>query len=370
MPTNVNGTGYRRHVDFRAMLVSIVITNYNYGAYLAEAIDSALDQTYPHVEVIVVDDGSNDGSLGIIESYGDRIINLRRNRGGHCAACNAGFARSRGDVVIFLDADDALLRGAAAMHVERLSDGRAVKSCGYMLVIDDAGHPTGRRAPRQLPDSGDYRDETLARGIDTFEVSFTSAHAWPRHFLTRVMPLPEDGPLGVDGYLTAVDRLFGPLEFIHEPLVRYRRHGANRGPARMTLDTAYMSSRLEKKSCRIRYAEAWVERLGYQVNTREFRRLRDWRLALMQHVLVLLGHRHRPLGFMEFVTSPFQRHRPSTVTSIVVALGMAAVRWAPQPVALRLSRALLVGARSRRATYHSSEIRGSERRSVQTTGTP
>jgi glycosyltransferase involved in cell wall biosynthesis len=55
-------------------LVSIIITNYNYGRYLRAAIDSALAQTYPQVEVIVVDDGSTDGSREIIEAYGKRVI--------------------------------------------------------------------------------------------------------------------------------------------------------------------------------------------------------------------------------------------------------------------------------------------------------
>lgn len=53
---------------------SIIINNYNYDRFLAEAIDSALNQTYPHIEVIVVDDGSTDNSRKIIADYGDRIL--------------------------------------------------------------------------------------------------------------------------------------------------------------------------------------------------------------------------------------------------------------------------------------------------------
>ena len=102
------------------MLVSIIITNYNYGAYLQSSIDSALRQRYEHIEVIVVDDGSTDNSREIIDSYGGRIVSILKANGGQCSCCNLGFQRSRGEGVIFLDADDVLFEDAVELHVERL----------------------------------------------------------------------------------------------------------------------------------------------------------------------------------------------------------------------------------------------------------
>ena len=99
-------------------LVSIVIDNYNYGGFVAEAIDSALAQTYPRTEVIVVDDGSTDGSREIIAAYGDRVRPLLKDNGGQASAFNAGFGLSRGEVILFLDADDALLPTAVAEAVD------------------------------------------------------------------------------------------------------------------------------------------------------------------------------------------------------------------------------------------------------------
>src|ERR1039458_7784964 len=64
-------------------LVSIIISNYNYGRYLRAGTDSALAQTYSHVEVIVVDDGSTDESREVIESYGKRIAPIIKVNGGH-----------------------------------------------------------------------------------------------------------------------------------------------------------------------------------------------------------------------------------------------------------------------------------------------
>ena len=78
-------------------LASIIINNYNYGRYLPKAIDSALAQSYPHTEILVVDDGSSDDSRTVIASYGDRIIPVLKQNGGQASALNAGFAASRGD---------------------------------------------------------------------------------------------------------------------------------------------------------------------------------------------------------------------------------------------------------------------------------
>ena len=63
-------------------LVTILINNYNYGRYLREAIDSALGQTYPFREVVVVDDGSTDNSRDIIRSYGSKILPILKENGG------------------------------------------------------------------------------------------------------------------------------------------------------------------------------------------------------------------------------------------------------------------------------------------------
>src|SRR5260370_30307126 len=94
-------------------LASIIINNYNYAAFLREAIDSALNQTWSPTEVIVVDDGSTDGSREIIATYGDRILPVMKENGGQNSALNAGFSASRGDVILFVDSDDALLPTAA-----------------------------------------------------------------------------------------------------------------------------------------------------------------------------------------------------------------------------------------------------------------
>jgi glycosyltransferase involved in cell wall biosynthesis len=171
-----------------------------------------------------------------------------KDNGGQCSCFNVGFARSRGDVIVLLDADDALLQNAASLHVEHLRDG-AVKSCGYTEVIDVDGRPTGSWIPRLLRESGDYLSETLKNGLDAYQTSFTSGHAWSRKFLEKVFPLPENDLIGADGYLTVIDRMFGRLEFIHQPVAQYRLHTDNKGPVSFRFDVAHLKNRV-RRPCR------------------------------------------------------------------------------------------------------------------------
>jgi glycosyltransferase involved in cell wall biosynthesis len=80
--------------------------SYNSERYLAGAIDSVLAQTFPQVELVVVDDGSQDSSRRILESYGEHIVVLRQDNRGPYPARNAGLRRASGEFVAFLDADD------------------------------------------------------------------------------------------------------------------------------------------------------------------------------------------------------------------------------------------------------------------------
>jgi hypothetical protein len=137
------------------MLVSIIVNNYNYGRYLAAALDSALAQTWHPLEVIVVDDGSSDDSWSVIERYGERVRAIRQPNGGQGAAYNAGFAASRGEWVLFLDSDDLLDVGALARLLSLASD-PVVKVQGYLRRIDADGRPLGGAVP-YIAHDGDVR---------------------------------------------------------------------------------------------------------------------------------------------------------------------------------------------------------------------
>ena len=88
--------------------VSIVITTYNYGQYLKEAINSALEQTLPPCEIIVADDGSTDNTAEIVAEYGDKVRYIRYEHKGICQLRNALLDEAKGEWLLFLDADDYL----------------------------------------------------------------------------------------------------------------------------------------------------------------------------------------------------------------------------------------------------------------------
>lgn len=111
----------RPEIKIKLPLASIIITNYNYSRYVEASIQSALDQIYPNVEIIVVDDASTDDSVNIIERFISarppcRFIR-RRTNGGQGAAMLDGFRASSGDFVCFLDADDILFSNFISTHV-------------------------------------------------------------------------------------------------------------------------------------------------------------------------------------------------------------------------------------------------------------
>lgn len=121
-------------------LVSLLVPCYNQAHFLAEAIDSALGQTYPRIEVVVVDDGSTDGTAELARTYGDRIVFVRQANAGLSQARNAAIAHARGDVFVLLDSDDVLLPHCVASRVALLEqDPRVGVVAGYYREIDADG---------------------------------------------------------------------------------------------------------------------------------------------------------------------------------------------------------------------------------------
>jgi len=198
-------------------LVSIVTPSYNQAEYLEEALCSVLEQDYELIEYVVVDDGSTDGSVAIVERYADRLAwwTAQENRG-QVPAINRGFEHTTGEYMGFLNSDDTLLPGATSRMVAELeSDPSLLLVYGDALYTDDRSNVTGR-----LP-SRDFDVVEMVRRCDNHVVQPSTL--WRREAWER------DGPLNEDGWYFFDFEFF--LQFppdrvrrIPEPLSTYRIH--------------------------------------------------------------------------------------------------------------------------------------------------
>lgn len=203
--------------------LSVIVTNYNYARYLPVAIDSLLSQPEP-IEIIVVDDCSTDNSREIIGSYGDKIIPvLQPVNVGQAAGFNIGFALATGDLVLFLDADDFLLPGAARLILENYDPGLA--ACFYrMNYADSEGSVYGMFPAPGIPFSqGDISPQLRRRG--RYNGTITSGIVFSRVALGNAMPMNVEAfRIGADGYLSTIVPLYGPVGAHDDVISAYRLH--------------------------------------------------------------------------------------------------------------------------------------------------
>ncbi|MBI9061924.1 MAG: glycosyltransferase family 2 protein [Marinilabiliaceae bacterium] len=122
------------------MFVSIIITVYNAGRFLEETLNSVFQQTYPHLEIICVNDGSTDNSNEILQHYKNKIKIINQPNQGQCAASNAGLKIATGEYIKFFDADDLMNPEHIELQVKKLN-GRtdAIASCEWGRFYD--GNP-------------------------------------------------------------------------------------------------------------------------------------------------------------------------------------------------------------------------------------
>lgn len=215
-------------------MVAIVVTNYNYAAYVARAIDSCKRQTHTHLIILVVDDGSTDESVSVIaDAFGSdtRCSLVRKSNGGQLAAFNAAVDALPGEVtiVVFLDADDLLEPNCVATLLKAYSDRPDVDFvCSTPQPFRDAEPPTVEAAPYTATDLGFTAAATWFRlewiGVPTSGLSMRAS------LLRKLLPIPleEDYRIRADDCLVWGSSLAGARKMhLAGTLVHYRSHGNN-----------------------------------------------------------------------------------------------------------------------------------------------
>lgn len=220
------------------MLATVLITNFDFGRWVGQAVDSALAQTHRSTEVVVVDDGSTDGSRDVLAGYGDRITTVLQDNQGQGAAVNAGVAVSRGEVVCLLDSDDVMLPTKVERVVAAVRPGVSVVQHPLQQTTAD-GRRTGHPTPRRLLE-GDIADDVRRAG-GWWPWPASSGLSLSRAFLDQVLPVPELGRdrypeahdggghpfMFADAYLAGLAPFFGEVVALPEALALQRLHGSN-----------------------------------------------------------------------------------------------------------------------------------------------
>jgi glycosyltransferase involved in cell wall biosynthesis len=201
--------------------VSVVITCYNYGRFLPEAVDSALGQTHGDLEVIVVDDGSTDETPELVARWRDepRFRHVRQENAGQAAAKNHGARLARSPLVAYLDADDRWHPEKLARQVPRF--GRAEVGVVYCLslLMDQAGrtwHPPPRK-PRRAPRAGQVTAALLFENFVPFSSSVIR-----RDLLQRVGGFDENLAMAIDWDLWLRISRHCAFDWVDAYLVDYR----------------------------------------------------------------------------------------------------------------------------------------------------
>ena len=198
-------------------LVSIVIPCWNAERTIGEAIESALSQTYPKIEVIVIDDGSSDASLDAVTSFGSRVRwETGPNRGGS-AARNRGLALATGSLVQFLDADDLL-----NAHKLEVQADRAGVNERSRLLCDRRVHPADQPAMQTVICVPQAQDG-FATALD--HIISASGPVYQKRLLDRLGGYREDLPNCQDYELHLRLALYGcTFVRIPEVLLTIRRN--------------------------------------------------------------------------------------------------------------------------------------------------
>lgn len=205
-------------------MVSVLINNYNYARFLHEAIESVLFQTYTDWELIVVDDGSTDGSQEVIERYAsrypDRIRCIVKENGGQASCFNVGFAMAKGEIVAFLDSDDLWFPNKLERTIE------AHREHGF--VAHEKHFSNGFRQ-NIYTDLNPEQSRILKvyGAMDGYDIT-TSTMSLKRELAEQIFPMPEeDFRICADHYVKFAAIYQESVCYLHEKLSYYRIHGAN-----------------------------------------------------------------------------------------------------------------------------------------------
>lgn len=245
-------------IHMEESLVSVIITNYNYAHYLPEAIQSVLNQTYQNFEIIIVDDGSKDESVAVLEKYEaeypTKIQVVYKENGGQGSAFNAGFELATGDIVAFLDADDYWYENKLETIVHHHKKHAGIQ---HNLLINN-------EIPFVLLEDQVEKQKRLLEDYGSFGTIPTSGLSFIYEQLKPVFPVPIEYRICADLYIKMFFLNEGNDIFsLNEAFANYRHHDNNLWYNNQGVTSDYNEMTLVKlNEKRNRDGKALVERLA------------------------------------------------------------------------------------------------------------
>jgi glycosyltransferase involved in cell wall biosynthesis len=293
-------------------LATILINNYNYGRFLAQAIDSALAQSYPNLQIIVVDDGSTDNSREVIRSFGNRVTAVFQANGGQASALNAGFSQSKGNWIVLLDSDDLFL----SSKVQTLmSYAKAFPLAGVIAHNFDYCDEEGNATVFSRPTAAAVRlidDRTKARsGKFSTYLPPTSALALRRDAAAKIFPLPQDIRISADAFIQMAALALTPVLLIPECLAIQRIHSKNSCTQRTKTADSFLADCLvtAKVAYRIKERFPFLDKIVWKMYGAIAYRLMASRSknakAARKAVRLEFGRLDRPLSSFYYVARGF-----------------------------------------------------------------
>jgi glycosyltransferase involved in cell wall biosynthesis len=121
---------------------SIIVPSYNQGEFIAQTIDSILNQSYKNVEILVIDGGSTDSTIEVLKTYGDKIFWLSEKDRGQTHAINKGLALAKGEIITFLNSDDYYLGGTLETVAKQFEAKKEkIWLTGNYVIVNEVGKP-------------------------------------------------------------------------------------------------------------------------------------------------------------------------------------------------------------------------------------
>ena len=233
-------------------LVSVIIGTYNGEAFLEEQLQSILAQTYPHLEIIAIDDGSNDGTVRILREYAVRDprikIILNEHNLGFIRNFEKGCALSSGKWISLCDQDDYWFPDKVEKMVNAIGDLPMIY-CDSALCDKDL-----RSLGKKISDLVHYQPFDDCRQLCVFSRMYGHATLITRDLFDKARPFLDDVPH--DGWLAFHATLHGGVAYLPEVLVKYRQHADNVygvvGRKRKKKDRPARSERKRKELARVR----------------------------------------------------------------------------------------------------------------------